>query len=63
VGTQVHEECLVALPAEQDAQIVIDAERPVSVKVALELARSEQGILRVDGEAFPEDPATATLWT
>lgn len=49
--TKVHEERLVAVPAEQDAQIVVDAECPVGVEVALQLVRPKERVLRVGHEA------------
>ena len=42
---KVHEESLVTFPTEKDAQIIVDAEGPVSVEVAHKLVRSQKRIM------------------
>src|SRR4051794_6528069 len=51
MSAEVHKEAHLAVPTEQDAEIVLDRKRPVVLEFALELVRAEQGIARVRREA------------
>ena len=50
VGAQVDQEDVIAVPADEDAEIVVHAERPVVRQVALQLVRPEEGILEIGCE-------------
>lgn len=51
VRSEVHEEGLVALPAEEDAEVVVDAQRPVVGELALQLVGTQEWVTWIGGEA------------
>ena len=44
VGPEVDQKRLLALPAKDDPKVVIDAEGPIGLQLALELVRAQEGI-------------------
>ena len=51
VGAQMHQERLVTFPAKEDAEIVVDTERPIGIELAFELVGVEEWVLWIGGEA------------
>lgn len=51
MGSEVHEEHVITVPAKEDGEIVLDAEGPVVRQVALQLVCAEKGILGIGREA------------
>ena len=50
VGTKVDQERFLAFPAEQNAEIVVDAEGPVRLELSLQLVGAQQGVLGIGGK-------------
>ena len=61
MATEADEKASLAIPAQQDPKVVVNGERPIVPKVALELVRMEQGIPGVCGESTQRGPKQLVL--